>query len=298
MNPQQRPRREVIRSTTITFLGCQVNASRKPLNHAPRILLTTITSACTCPGEDHPGPANTYGRAAPEIDIFEAQKSKVGPGGRVSQSAQMAPFSSFYYFPNTSADATIYNAQETSLNTYRYVLSPGSCAFVIDHICLGQRFRSVRTILSPNALITLTVFHQLISQQAISALTDLNDTNFAGGGAQFTKFGVEYWSNPDNRQEGFITWVADQPVFRADANTFTGDPVVNISNRLIPEEPMVRNFPGCCFLSYEVDNCYPGDDFQLGNFKFVAVSTVPFTAMTLSFRVIPNCRFGCDDIPC
>ena len=34
-------------------------------------------SRCTCPGESHPGPMHadgTYvGRAAPEIDIFEAQ---------------------------------------------------------------------------------------------------------------------------------------------------------------------------------------------------------------------------------
>jgi beta-glucan synthesis-associated protein KRE6 len=34
-------------------------------------------SRCTCPGESHPGPVHsdgTYvGRAAPEIDIFEAQ---------------------------------------------------------------------------------------------------------------------------------------------------------------------------------------------------------------------------------
>lgn len=34
-------------------------------------------SRCTCPGEDHPGPMHpdgTYvGRAAPEIDMFEAQ---------------------------------------------------------------------------------------------------------------------------------------------------------------------------------------------------------------------------------
>lgn len=73
---------------------------------------------------------------------------------------------------------------------------------------------------------------------AVSALTNLNDTTFAEGGAQFTKFGVEYWSDPKNRDDGFITWVADQPVFRVDANVFSGDPTLNISSRLISEEPM------------------------------------------------------------
>ncbi|KAF8320967.1 glycoside hydrolase family 16 protein [Cantharellus anzutake] len=153
-------------------------------------------SACTCPGEDHPGPVNTKGRAAPEIDIFEAQKNKEGYGGRVTQSVQLAPFNNLYYFPNTSADVTIYNPQRTKLNTYRYV------------------------------------------QQAISALTDLNDTAFELGGAQFTKFGVEFWSDPNNRQDGHIAWIADQPVFAIDALTFSADPTVNISDRIIPEEPM------------------------------------------------------------
>lgn len=157
-------------------------------------------SACTCPGEDHPGPDlnKPIGRAAPEIDIFEAQKNKVAFGGRVTQSAQMAPFTNMYYYPNTSADITIHDANATSLNTYR-----GSAL-----------------------------------QQAVSALTNLNSSVFAANGAVYTKFGVEYWSNPDNRDEGFIEWVVDQPVFRVDNNVFSGDPTVNISARLIPEEPM------------------------------------------------------------
>jgi beta-glucanase (GH16 family) len=53
-------------------------------------------SACTCGDDDtHPGPkdskGNWVGRAAPEIDIFEAQVGHVTPGnGEVSQSAQWA----------------------------------------------------------------------------------------------------------------------------------------------------------------------------------------------------------------
>lgn len=69
-------------------------------------------------------------------------------------------------------------------------------------------------------------------------MTNLNSSVFAANGAVYTKFGVEYWSNPDNRDEGFIEWVVDQPVFRVDNNVFSGDPTVNISARLIPEEPM------------------------------------------------------------
>lgn len=54
-------------------------------------------SRCTCSGESHPGPVHSdgtfVGRAAPEIDIFEAQVSGPPDGplsGIVSQSSQWA----------------------------------------------------------------------------------------------------------------------------------------------------------------------------------------------------------------
>ncbi|KAF8314472.1 beta-glucan synthesis-associated [Clavulina sp. PMI_390] len=157
-------------------------------------------SACTCKGEDHPGPNVGVGRGAPEVDIFEAQINKdTYNSGRVTQSAQMAPFNYLYYpTANTSADMTVYTAETTKLNTYR-----GSAL-----------------------------------QQAVSALTDTNTTTYAYGGAVYTPFGIEYWSNQNNRDEGFITWVADAPVFKVDAAVFGADATVNISRRLIPEEPM------------------------------------------------------------
>lgn len=79
---------------------------------------------------------------------------------------------------------------------------------------------------------------KLCRQQAVSALTNLNSTTFAEDGAEWTKFGVEYWSDPSSRSDGFVEWVADQPVFRIDANVLGPDPTVNISQRLITEEPM------------------------------------------------------------
>lgn len=89
-------------------------------SHAVARRRSSTKSACTCPGEDHPGPTTSVGRGAPEIDIFEAQINKdTYAGGRVTQSVQMAPFSTGYYFPNTSADVTINNPAETHLNPYR-----------------------------------------------------------------------------------------------------------------------------------------------------------------------------------
>ncbi|PWY99629.1 SKN1-domain-containing protein, partial [Testicularia cyperi] len=51
-------------------------------------------SACTCQGEDHPGPSVSIGRSAPELDIIEAQVNS-GHGG-ASQSLQVAPFDANY----------------------------------------------------------------------------------------------------------------------------------------------------------------------------------------------------------
>jgi beta-glucan synthesis-associated protein KRE6 len=56
-------------------------------------------SACTCPGSDHPGPRHDVGRAAPEVDILEAEvlwRRTTGPVGAVSQSAQIAPYDARY----------------------------------------------------------------------------------------------------------------------------------------------------------------------------------------------------------
>ncbi|KAJ3910134.1 beta-glucan synthesis-associated [Lentinula edodes] len=80
-------------------------------------------SRCTCPGESHPGPIHsdgTYvGRAAPEIDVFEAQANfDEILMGEVSQSGQWAPFNEAYEWFNTSANLIINNPSETLLNSY------------------------------------------------------------------------------------------------------------------------------------------------------------------------------------
>ncbi|KIY45768.1 glycoside hydrolase family 16 protein [Fistulina hepatica ATCC 64428] len=77
-------------------------------------------SRCTCTGDSHPGPVHsdgTYvGRAAPEIDVFEAQISK--DVGYVSQSCQWGPFNYEYAWFNTSENLIIPNASISKLNTY------------------------------------------------------------------------------------------------------------------------------------------------------------------------------------
>jgi beta-glucan synthesis-associated protein KRE6 len=76
-------------------------------------------SACTCPGGDHPGPDVTFGRAAPEIDMIEAQINLPTGRGQASQSFQLAPFDYGYNFNNETPATTIYDTTNTVPNVYK-----------------------------------------------------------------------------------------------------------------------------------------------------------------------------------
>ena len=77
------------------------------------------TSACSCPGSDHPGPSTSVGRGVPEIDILESQINVSTLQGVVSQSSQFAPFDLGYEFVATSPITTIYNSNLTHFNPYK-----------------------------------------------------------------------------------------------------------------------------------------------------------------------------------
>ena len=110
----------------MSSLGFPGSAYREYTHRAtapPHIFLTLDgCSACTCPGEEHPGPDNSKERGVPEIDILEAEKDKEegGVGQVASQSAQFAPFTHDYLFNNDTTDAwTIYDPSITRENDYR-----------------------------------------------------------------------------------------------------------------------------------------------------------------------------------
>ncbi|KAJ6557272.1 glycoside hydrolase family 16 protein [Mycena vulgaris] len=154
-------------------------------------------SACTCPGEDHPGPDVSVGRGVPEIDIIEAQVDVSLFEGQVSQSYQVAPFNLDWQFVNTTPATSFVDASKTSFNSYK-----------------GSN-----------------------QQQAVSALTYIPATAYSGDG--YAVYGFEYWSDPNNRDDGYITWVSDGvQSWTMEAAAIGADSAVEISQRLIPEEPM------------------------------------------------------------
>ncbi|KAF8625530.1 hypothetical protein AX15_005334 [Amanita polypyramis BW_CC] len=180
------------------------DASRAKYNYELSWLPGQRTSACSCPGSDHPGPSTDRGRGAPEIDIFEIEKDKANPTGQVaSQSAQFAPFTHDYLYGNSSSDQyLIYDTTKTRPNPY----------------------------------------HGSALQQAVSSLATLPSDMFQGSGQVFRTVGFEYWADPSNRQDGFVTWQVDgSPTYRMGVSAVGPDAGTNgsqIGQRIIPEEPM------------------------------------------------------------
>lgn len=74
-------------------------------------------------------------------------------------------------------------------------------------------------------------------QQAVSAVTYIDETLYNGTG--YGAYGYEWFSNPDKRDEGYITWYSNGvESWTITAGSIGADSTVEISERLIPEEPL------------------------------------------------------------
>ncbi|KAK0547188.1 beta-glucan synthesis-associated protein [Tilletia horrida] len=160
-------------------------------------------SACTCPGYDHPGPNRQTGRSAAELDVIESQIQFRGGAyhSYASQSLQTAPFDAEYQWGNTlNTNYYIYDDTVTRSNSYT-----------------GGPY-----------------------QECASGLTQVPDDGFEESGRRFIKYGVEY--APDfagNGKGAYVTWYVDgKPSWTVFGNALAARPDQDISQRLIPVEPM------------------------------------------------------------
>jgi beta-glucanase (GH16 family) len=155
-------------------------------------------SACTCPGESHPGPATTsgtyVGRSAPEIDMFEALVET--DGGYVSQSGQWAPYNAAYTWQNTSANLMIYNSTDTVLNPYK-----------------GG-----------------------VYQQVTSGLSLANQNCYELNAQCFSVYGFEYQPGFDGSYITWIN--DGKPAWTLQGAGMAADGATEISQRPVPQEPM------------------------------------------------------------
>jgi beta-glucanase (GH16 family) len=156
-------------------------------------------SACTCQGEDHPGPSVNVGRGAVEIDMIEAQILIDQQVGQVSQSFQLAPFDDSYHFQNTTTDAPRRDETITTFNTY----TGGTL------------------------------------QQAASALTTIDNAVYYDTSGEFRQFSMEWSADLDNHKDGYISWGSQgQESWTLHQSAIGPNKNVEIGSRLIAEEPM------------------------------------------------------------
>ncbi|KAJ2919796.1 hypothetical protein MD484_g531, partial [Candolleomyces efflorescens] len=156
-------------------------------------------SACTCPGESHPGPMKSdgsyVGRSSPEIDIIEATiENGVGYG---SLSGQWAPYNAEYAIFNSSGQTEFFDTSDKiHYNTY-----------------VGG-----------------------VLQQTTSGLAQTNQDAYELSGGTFAVYGFEYKPGYD---DAYITWISDNAkAWTIHASAMIADSRTEISARPMSLEPM------------------------------------------------------------
>jgi beta-glucan synthesis-associated protein KRE6 len=77
-----------------------------------------------------------------------------------------------------------------------------------------------------------------VYQQSVSAVSYIDNSHY--NNASYTTYGYELWSDQNNRNNGYITWYSQgQETWSITPPTVGPDPISQVSQRIIPEEPMV-----------------------------------------------------------
>ncbi|KAL7285393.1 hypothetical protein ACG7TL_000488 [Trametes sanguinea] len=160
-------------------------------------------SRCTCPGESHPGPVHSngeyVGRSAPEIDIFEAQVGGSGAPGKVGAVSQSGQWGPF---------------------NHAYIWDNST-----DNLIIKDPTKS-----------KLNSYRGGVYQQATSVVTMTNQAAYEFSGGEYSVYGFQY---KPGFGDAYIAWIADgQLAWQLNQPGMAADPIVEISDRPVPQEPM------------------------------------------------------------
>lgn len=96
---------------------------------------------------------------------------------------------------------------------------------------------SPATTIYDSSVTTLNSYKGGPLQQAVSALTDISSSAYGGNG--YATYGYELWADPNHRSNSYITWYTNgKPSWQITSATVGPDSTSQVSQRLIPEEPM------------------------------------------------------------
>ncbi|KAI0778299.1 glycoside hydrolase family 16 protein [Trametes elegans] len=182
-------------------------------------------SRCTCPGEAHPGPVHQngdyVGRSAPEIDMFEAQVggSAEGDGvGAVSQSGQWAV-----------SEIPLLRPSVPQL-TAPLPVQPFNYAYEWKYNGTGYLIIEDETVSKMNS------YAGGVYQQASSVVTKCNQRAYEHSGGEFSVYGFQY---KPGFGDAYMSWIANgQLAWTIKQPGMGPDPIVEISDRPVPQEPM------------------------------------------------------------
>lgn len=129
------------------------------------------------------------------------------------------------------------------------------------------------TTVYDNNLTSINTYMGGIFQQAVSAVTFIDNSVY--NNQSYATYAYELWSNPSNRDESYVTWFSNgQKTWTATSATIGPDPVTNIGQRLISEEPMVGfrwvlifRLKTNVLIQYLIFNLGMAHDFQAQDFK-------------------------------
>ncbi|THG98260.1 hypothetical protein EW145_g7457, partial [Phellinidium pouzarii] len=115
---------------------------------------------------------------------------------------------------------------------------------------------------------TITKFNSFTGtalQQGISAVTLVDFDNY--NNSNYAMYGIEYWSDMANRDDGYITWYSQgEKAWTVTSASIGPDSVSQISQRLITEEPMANMAPTIQPKQYMILNLGMSPSFEAQDF--------------------------------
>ncbi|OSX60014.1 glycoside hydrolase family 16 protein [Postia placenta MAD-698-R-SB12] len=104
---------------------------------------------------------------------------------------------------------------------------------------LGYEFdnsSSVTTVYNDD-ITSINTYHGGQYQEAVSALTFINSSVY--NNTEYGIYGYEWYSNPNDRDSGYVQWYSSgEPSWKVTSGSLPAEPSLEISQRLISEEPM------------------------------------------------------------